>query len=138
VNFLNANRTFFLNAQLFLGYLPDYDSSYTVKGPLSALGAFAIATGYFQDRLLPSFVVVYDFRSQSAGLLPQVSYRISQDFSVTVGLALFFGIPEFADVPFFQLAPANVGGDFRSRTSYQGLSAIAERDEVYLRIRYTF
>jgi hypothetical protein len=138
VNFLNANRTFFLNAQLFLGYLPDYDRSYTVNGPISALGTFAVATGYFQDRLLPSFVVVYDFRSKSGGLLPQVSYRVNQDFSLTVGLALFFGSPGFADVPRFQLAPANVGGSFRSRTSYQGLSPIAERDEVYLRIRYTF
>jgi hypothetical protein len=109
-----------------------------VNGPLNALGTVAVATGYFQDRLLPSFVVVYDFRSKSGGLLPQVTYRVSENFSLTVGLALFFGSPEFVDVPFFQLAPANVGGSFRSRTSYQGLSPIAERDEIYLRIRYTF
>jgi hypothetical protein len=138
VNFLNANRTFFMNAQLFLGYLPDYNSSYTSNGPLNALGTLAISTGYFQDRLLPSFVVVYDVNSKTGGLLPQVSYRFNQDFSMSVGLAIFFGDPQEADVPLFQLAPANVGGTFSSKTSYQGLSAIAERDEVFLRIRYTF
>jgi hypothetical protein len=138
VNFLNANRTLFMNAQLFIGYLPDYNRSYTVNGPISALGTFAVATGYFQDRLLPSLVFIYDFQSKSGGILPQVTYRVSQDFSITAGMAFFYGSPQFADVPVFQLAPANNGGSFRSRTSYQGLSAIAERDEVFLRIRYTF
>jgi hypothetical protein len=138
VNFLNANRTLFMNAQLFLGYLPDFNGSYTATGPVSAFGTFAVSTGYFQDRLISSFVVVYDFRSTSGAVLPQVTYRMSQDFSLTVGLALFWGSPGFAEVPLHQLAPANVGGSFRSRTSYAGLSAIAERDEVFLRLRYTF
>jgi hypothetical protein len=138
VNFLNANRTLFMNAQLFLGYLPDFNSSYTVNGPLSALATFAVATGYYQDRLLPSLVFIYDIRSKSGGILPQVTWRINQDVSLTFGLAFFYGSPQKADVPLFQLAPANVGGDFRSRTSYQGLSAIAERDELYFRFRWTF
>jgi hypothetical protein len=127
-----------MNAQLFLGYLPDFNGSYTATGPVSAFGTFAVSTGYFQDRLISSFVVVYDFRSTSGAVLPQVTYRMSQDFSLTVGLALFWGSPGFAEVPLHQLAPANVGGSFRSRTSYAGLSAIAERDEVFLRLRYTF
>jgi hypothetical protein len=138
VNFLNANRTLFMNAQLFIGYLPDYNRSYTTTGPLNALMTFAVATGYFQDRLLPSFAVVYDIQSSSGGILPSVSYRINQDFSMTVGMAVFWGSPKFADVPLYQLAPANNGGTFRSRTGYYGLSPIAERDEIYLRIRWTF
>jgi hypothetical protein len=138
VNFLNANRTFFMNAQVFVGYLPDYNESYTLDGPLNLLATLAIATGYFQDRLLTSFVVVHDFFSSSGGVLPQVTWRASQDFSITFGLAIFYGSPDYADVPLHQLLLANSGGDFRTRTQYGGLSVISERDEVFLRIRYTF
>jgi hypothetical protein len=138
VNFLNANRTLFMNAQLFVGYLPDYNRSYTTTGPVNALFTFAVATGYFQDRLLPSFAVVYDIQSASGGFLPSISYRVNQDFSMTFGVAVFWGSPQFADVPLYQLAPANNGGTFRARTAFNGLSAISERDEVFLRIRWTF
>jgi hypothetical protein len=138
VNFLNANRTLFMNAQLFVGYLPGYDQSYTVHGPVNVLFTMAVATGYFQDRLLPSFVWVHDVGSGSGGLLPSVTWRASQDFSISVGMAIFYGHPDSAAVPLYQLALANSGGDFRAHTRYGGLSAIAERDEIYLRIRYTF
>jgi hypothetical protein len=138
VNFLNANRTLFMNAQLFVGYLPGFDRSYTTSGPVNALITFAVATGYLQDRLLPSFVFVHDFQSGSGGLLPSVTWRASQDFSISFGMAFFYGSPSYARVPLYQLAPANNGGSFRTRTNYLGLSPIAERDEVFLRIRYTF
>ncbi len=138
VNFLNANRTFFFNAQLFLSYLPGHDDSYTVQGPVSALATLAVATGYYQDRLLPSLVLVYDVRSASGGVLPLITYRFNQDFSVTVGAPFFFGRPETSDIPLHQLALDNNGGDFRRRRNYAGLSPIAERDEVFLILRYTF
>jgi hypothetical protein len=138
VNFLNANRTFFFNAQVFLQYLNDYNESYTGNGPFNVLATFAVATGYYQDRLLPSLVLVHDFPSASGAILPQVTWRATQDFSISLGVALFYGGPENADVSLFQLALTNSGGDFRSRTRYAGLSPIAERDEVFLRIRYTF
>jgi hypothetical protein len=138
VNFLNANRTFFFNAQVFLQYLNDFNESYTSNGPFNTLATFAVATGYYQDRLLPALVLVHDFPSASGGILPQVTWRATQDFSITVGVALFYGGPEKADVALHQLALQNSGGNFRSRTSYAGLSPIAERDEIYLRIRYTF
>jgi len=138
VNFLNANRTLFMNAQLFVGYLPGFNRSYTTSGPVNALITFAIATGYLQDRLLPSFVFVHDIQSGSGGVLPSVTWRASQDFSLTFGLAFFYGSPSYSRVPLYQLAPANHGGSFRTRTNYLGLSPIAERDEVFLRIRYTF
>jgi len=138
VNFLNANRTFFMNAQLFLGYLSDYNESYTMDGPLNVLATFAVATGYFQDRLLTSFVIVHDFLSSSGGVLPQVTWRASQDFSISFGLAIFYGSPDYADVPLHQLFLANNGGNFRARNQYGGLSVIEERDEVFLRVRYTF
>jgi hypothetical protein len=139
INFLNANRTFFFNTQWFFQYLPDYDTNtYTTNGPFNVLFTVAVATGYYQDRLLPSIVWVHDLPSSSGGILPQVSYRFTQDFSISVGLALFYGNPQKVAVSRHQLAISNNGGDFRSKTSYRGLSPIAERDEFFVRLRYTF
>ena len=63
INFLNPNRTFFFNSQWFVSYLTDWDDGYTVNGPWNVLFTFAMFTGYFQDRVQPQFVTVYDFRS---------------------------------------------------------------------------
>jgi hypothetical protein len=138
VNFLNANRTFFINAQVFFRYLADYDQSYNVNGPFSALATLSFATGYYQDRLLPSTTFVHDFSSASGAFIGQVRYRFTQDFSASFGVAVFYGGPEKAPVPRYPLGLTNVGDSFRARTRYQGLSAIAERDELFLTVRYTF
>jgi len=138
VNFLNANRTFFFNVQVFFRYLSDYNESYELNGPFSALATLSVATGYFQDRLLPSMTFVHDFSSASGAFIGQVAYRFNQDFSVGVGMALFYGGPEKAPVLRYPLGLTNEGGSFRARTSYQGLSPIAERDELFLTVRYTF
>src|SRR4029453_2530070 len=89
VNFLNANRTFFFNTQWFFEYLDDYDHGYLSDGPLDIFGVFAVSTGYFQDRLLPSLVLVYFVRNNSFAVLPEVSYRFSENFSATFGIAAF-------------------------------------------------
>ena len=70
INFLNQNRTFFLNTQWFFQYIMDYDSGFVQTGPLNVLFTVAIFTGYFQDRLNPQLVTVFDFKSQSGGVLP--------------------------------------------------------------------
>jgi hypothetical protein len=140
VNFLNANRTFFFNAQLFVRYLPHFDSSYDTNGPLTALGTFAITTGYFQDRLLPSLVLIHDLKSASGGVIVQVSYRFNESFSATVGMLTFYGQPRDNQIPFYPIALPNTNSstDHKLGTRYEGLSAIAERDEVFLSLRYTF
>jgi hypothetical protein len=138
VNFLNANRTFFFNAQLFVRYLPHYNGSYTTNGPLTALGTLAVTTGYLQDRLLPSLVLVHDLRSASGGVIAQVTYRFTEDFSATFGVLGFYGGPENDPVPLYPVALPNTTTDFDMRTRFEGVSAIAERDEVFLTIRYTF
>jgi hypothetical protein len=138
VNFLNANRTFFLNAQLFLRYLPHYDRSYDTNGPLTALATLAITTGYFQDRLLPSAVLVHDLRSASGGVILQVSYRFTESFSATVGMLTFYGEPRDNRIPLHPIALFNTQTDFHTRTRFEGLSAITERDEAFVTLRYTF
>ena len=140
INFLNPNRTFFLNSQLFMRYVTNYEGNnqFAASGPFSALGTFSIATGYFQDRLLPAVTWVHDFNSGTGGLITQMTYRFSQDFSATFGIAGFYGDPEPLALALTPAVLTNQGGDYKANVDYQGLSPLAERDEVFLQIRYTF
>lgn len=140
VNFANPSRTFFFNMQWFIRYLPEYEGlgTYTADGPWSFLGTFSVFTGYFQDRLLPALTTVYDVHSSSGAVIGQLTYRFSEVFSATIGAASFFGEPSYARIPIRQAILSNSGGDFETRTNFQGLSPIAERDEVFLLLRYTF
>ena len=140
INFLNANRTFFMNSQWFFQYLPDYEDSFTGNGPLNVLFTFAVFTGYYQDRLLPQFVSVYDFGSRSGGILPSIGYRFTEAFSVTMGVQLFFGRGEFTDMPITGFAPkTNRAGSNAYRDGTENLlSLVRRRDEAFLRVRWTF
>ena len=91
INFLNANRTFFINSQLFTSYLQGYEQGVTRDGPWTALLLVNANTGYFQDRFLVSTAMVYDFTSNSGAFLPSVQYRFTENFSVTVGAAVLMG-----------------------------------------------
>ncbi len=140
VNFLNANRTFFINSQWFFQYRKGYTDGMPANGPWNVLATFAVFTGYFQDRLNPMLVFVYDFRSVSGGALPQVSYRFSENFQITVGASLFWGKQDLADMPVNGIAPAGQrSGPNAYRDSVEnGLSLVRDRDEVFMSLRYTF
>jgi hypothetical protein len=140
INFLNQNRTFFFNSQFFFQYITNYKQGFPGNGPWNILGTFTVQTGYYQDRLLPGVTFVYDRRSNSGAALPSVTYRFTENFSGTFGLNFFFGRFQMTDMPVQGLA--TVGGE-TGRFAYQeavenGLSVVRERDEVYLRLRYTF
>ena len=140
INFLNQNRTFFFNAQFFFQYITNYKAGFPGNGPFNVLGTFTVQTGYFQDRLLPGVTFVYDRRSNSGAALPSLTYRFTENLSGTVGLNFFFGRFQMVDMPVSGLA--TVGGE-SGRFAYQeavenGLAVVRERDEFYLRIRYTF
>jgi hypothetical protein len=141
INFLNANRTFFFNTQWFFQYLLDYDEGFTgTTGPFNVLFTFAFFTGYFQDRLLPQMVTVYDFRSQSGGFLPSIQYRFNERFSVTFGINFFIGRGQFIPMPLRSLAPVTnrAGANAYEDGAEFFISNIRHRDEAYLRIRWTF
>ena len=138
VNFLNSGRTFFFNAQLFVRYIADYDRSYMTNGSVTALGTLAVTTGYLQDRLLPSLVLVHDLRSASGGVIAQITYRFTESFSASFGILGFYGGPENEAVPLYPVVLPNTTTDFDARFRYEGLSAIAERDEAFFTLRYTF
>jgi hypothetical protein len=140
VNFLNANRTFFINSQWFFQYTDEYEESYAGGYQWDIFGVLAIATGYFQDRLLPSLTMVYFVRNNSFAVLPQITYRFTENFQASFGVAAFAGREQERVMPINGLAP--VGQRF-GRNAYKtftepGLAAVRERDEIFLRIRYSF
>jgi hypothetical protein len=140
ITFLNPNRTFFYNSQVFFQYISNYRSGFTSNGPFNMLGTFTVQTGYFQDRLLPGVTFVYDINSNSGAALPSITYRFTESFSATVGMNFFWGRWEFEDQP---IAPLGTIGSEVGKLAYQdgvenGLAVVRERDELFLRIRYTF
>ncbi len=140
INFLNANRTFFINTQWFIQYVDGYTRGFTSGGPWNVLATLTVETGYFQDRLLQAITFVYDFKSNSGAVLPQVTFRYTEDFAIIVGMAMFYGrfeprpgaVTTVGDPPFRTGRQANT--DFVEN----GLSPIRDRDEFFMRVRYTF
>jgi len=140
VNFLNNNRTFFINTQWFFQQVVGFRDSFESNGPFNVLMTFTINTGYFQDRLLPQITFVYDFGSNSGAVLQETTYRFSQDFSASLGLNIFAG--RFEKRP-RSIAPLgtpgfNTGKHKDSTFVENGLAAVRDRDEIFMRIRYTF
>ena len=140
INFLNPGRTFFFNSQVFFQYITSYKSGFTANGPFNMLGTFTVQTGYFQDRLLPGVTFVYDLNSNSGAILPSLTYRFTENFSASVGMNFFYGRWETADIP---IAPLGVVGSEAGHLAYRdgiqnALSQVQERDEAFLRLRYTF
>ena len=140
INFLNQNRTFFFNTQWFFQWINGYERGFYANGPFNMLATFTVATGYFQDRLLPSATFVYDFASASGAGLARVTYRMTQNFTVSVGMAGFFGHYQ-TKTP--GLWGVGVGGNRVNRGANQSfvenwLAPIRERDELYFSLRYTF
>jgi hypothetical protein len=140
INFLNQHRTFFINSQWFFQYVDGYESSFPSNGPFNVLATVTIDSGYFQDRLNPSVTFVYDFPSHSGAAITQVSYRYTESFSASIGALLFWGRSESVVPPLTTVGdpPFRVGEDRDRVFVDNGLSAIRDRDELFLRLRYTF
>jgi hypothetical protein len=138
INFLNANRTFLLNAQLFTSYLGGYREGMLREGPWTFLGLLNASTGYFQDRFLVAAILVWDFSSASGAFLPTVQYRLTENFSVTVGASLFTGRFSSREMGVNQLAASDE--DNLNDTIYveNGVSPVRDLDNFFFRIRYTF
>jgi hypothetical protein len=144
-NFLNPNRSFFVNFQFFMRYLPSYeggaagrDGMWGVQhGKWDGLATLFFFTGYFQDRLQPRMIVVFAPTSQSGAFLTGLSYRWNDAFSTALAWNSFFG----NDV---QVSQAEFPIALRStiRTTNEaitrGLNAVRHRDVAVLTFRYTF
>ena len=139
INFLNANRTFFFNSQWFFQYVSGHQSGFTSNGPWNTLMTLTGFTGYFQDRLLPTTTFVYDFQSNSGALLPSITYRFTENFSATFGLAGFWGRQQRVRTPITTASVIDrAGANAYNSFAENGLQVVRERDEIFLRIRYAF
>jgi hypothetical protein len=140
VNFLNSDRTFFINTQWFFQYIDGWKKSFVQPGPFNVLATLHVDTGYYRDRLLPGVTFVYDFRSSSGAILPEIQYRFSQDFSVSVAASWFFGGFQTVTAPLRTVGdpPYRTGNLANKDWAEQGLSVLRDRDEVSLVLRYTF
>src|SRR5262245_36194348 len=138
INFLNANRTFFINSQLFMNYLSNYSSSMLREGPFTALLLLNANTGYFQDRFLVSAAGVYDFTTQSAAFLPSIQYRFTENFSVTVGAAVLAGGWTRKDMGVNQFSATSDTNLNDNIYVQNGISPVRDLDNFFLRLRYTF
>jgi hypothetical protein len=139
VRFLNRSRAFFVNMQAFVGYIDGYRSSMPDPGPYTARNTLTIATGYFQDRLNPAVTFVYDWKTNSGAVLTSVAYRFSDEFSVALGVSGFFGRFKRNQMSVSPSSLTNrVGANRFNAWTTPGLSVVQNRDEISLRIRYSF
>jgi hypothetical protein len=142
ITFLNGNRSFLINSQLFVGYASGHNRHFVGNGAWNAFGTLTVLTGYLQDRLNAAFTFVYDWQSSSGGMLPTVSYRFSDRFSASLGGIFLFGRYERKSMAINPTALGNEvsRGPFRAyrQTTEQFISAARDLDQFTLRIRYTF
>ena len=144
-NYLNPNRSFFLNMQLFLRYLPDYeggdddfDGNYAYAGaPLTGNVAFTFFTGYFQDRLLPRVTLLYAPWESQGALITGLTYRWNDSFSTSLGFTQFFGHVYKQQGSYFPIAQYGSVADYSSPV-FRGLAPVLYRDQAEVRVRYTF
>ena len=140
VNFLNANRTIFINAQFFVNWIDGYtDKALTPDGPFSLLATLTAFTGFWQDRLLVAVTQIHELESNSGGTIASFTYRMTENFSISTGLTTFFGEPRSARMTRVPLAlSSTAGNDYESRSRYNGLNPVSDREELFMSLRYTF
>jgi len=143
-NFLNPNRSFFVNFQFFVRYIKGYkgsrgerDGMYgTAEGPWSAFITLTAFTGYFQDRLSPGVTMAVDPTTSTGAVFWRLGYRFSGNFSTQIRVNQFFGHPTEVQRSYFGVLPYS---DIRqTHESGRGISVVRNRDEVFWNIRYTW
>jgi hypothetical protein len=144
-NFLNPNRSFFLNLQTFLRYLPDYqggrahdDGMYGAAGAaLTGNVAFTVFTGYFQDRLSPRVTLLYAPWESQGAVIAGLSYRWTDSFSTSIGYTQFFGHVYKQQGAYYPIAQYRSVADYVGPVT-RGLAPVLYRDQAELRIRYAW
>ena len=153
-NFLNPNRSFFINFQFFLRYIPHFeggngnrdgmfgvaDSSFT-----PGFVTLTVFTGYFQDRLNPRFTAIWDPTTSPYGLLRGIGYRWNEAFSTSFGINHFWGHATQTRVGLFPatLLTSTDAVDWTAEarpgsTIIRGLGPVRNRDAASLTVRYSF
>jgi len=145
-NFLNPNRSFFMNLQMFVRYLPNYqggklnkDGLYGSAGnPFSGNIVFTFFTGYFQDRLAPRVSILYAPLESQAAIITGISYRWNDAFSTTLGYSSFFGHVYQQQGSYFPIAQYTSPEQMQGSVLGRGVAPVLNRDQAELRFRYTW
>ncbi|MCP4003874.1 MAG: hypothetical protein GY725_06730 [bacterium] len=145
-NFLNPNRSFFLNFQFFVRYLTDYrggaddrDGMFgTAYGPLSTTMVFTFFTGYFQDRLSPRVTMLYQPLESQGALISAISYRWNESFSTQIGFNAFFGHEVKKQANYFPALQYTSPTQRTGVAMTRGITPVINRDNATLRVRYSF
>jgi hypothetical protein len=120
-------------------YLDGYRKGMPATGPYNVLAILNVSTGYFQDRLIPDVTFVYDVQSNSGAVLTSLDYRFTENFSAGFGIAAFAGRFQERTAALTPVSLDNRVGPGAYKSHVQnGLSVIDERDEFFMRVRYTF
>jgi len=83
--------------------------------------------------------VIHELESNSGGLIVNLSYRMTENFSLSTGITTFYGRPRSSPLPRSPVALSSTSGnDYQSRSRYNGLTPIADREELFMTLRYTF
>jgi hypothetical protein len=145
-NFLNPNRSFFLNYQMFVRYLPNFqggtrnkDGNYSyAKGPFSTQMVLTFFTGYFQDRLGPRVSMVYWPLESQGAVLAGLTYRWNDAFSTSLGYNSFFGHVGQAQGDYFPIAQYGSIENYNGALIGRGAAPVVNRDQFEVRFRYTW
>ncbi len=146
LNFLNPNRSFFMNLQMFVRYLPNYqggklhnDGNYGYAGnQFSGNIVYTFFTGYFQDRLVPRVSVLYAPLESQAAIITGLSYRWSDAFITSLGYAQFFGHVYDQQGPYFPIAQYGSTETYDGAVLGRGVAPIINHDQAEVRFRYTW
>jgi hypothetical protein len=142
INFLNPNRTFFLNFQIFFKYFSDFEGGDrrgmfgTSDGPFDTRFIVFFFTGYFQDRLTPRVTLVADPPTSTGAVLTTLSYRFTDRFSASLGMNHFFGHVSQLEAPYFPISM--LSGPDRTSETLRGIAPARNRDEMFVTVRWTF
>jgi hypothetical protein len=141
IRFVNPTSPFLFNLQTFFRWLPDHEGNgregtVTQSRSVAALSTFFIATGYFQNRLTPSLSFVHDWESASGAIFASMGYRFTNNLVGSVSLRTFYARPTHVDQGLTQALLGN--NPTYTGDGFNGLSSFRQRDEIAIRVRYSF
>lgn len=158
IKWLNPLRTFFISSQIFHTYWMDHDGDNQngfMMDRHNWIITFFIQGNYLRDRLTPQAFIVWEEHSGAWVSGFQAQYLLTQNWSIVGGIHAIWGSAtenRHAIGPFTGFTLNRAGGTIDGQASagghrnpesvnglaQEGIASLGERDEVFLRIRYSF
>ncbi len=146
LRFLNPDSSFFVNFQMFLRWLTDYEGGEDdldgfyghTSAPLTSLLTLNVQTRYFQGRVEPQVTLIHLPQEAQLGLIAEMRYQWTPSVSTTVGFMHFAGRAARAEAFYDPVGPGLGSPENRVWTGgglTRGLTSVLNRDEVFLDLR---